>query len=726
MVVLMIGGPSALMNGLIDKFNKNGHQVYLLTGQREEKGSYHKVFEKYDLPYESKAVQKILARLRPDATIFMGAYDSNFDWTLGDDEMVLYTAALKDMLSAFDMVDHKGRFYYFSSEEVFGESRSENVTEEIAVLPVGLKAKAIAAGEEMCQNYRRVQGLQTFILRFDCLYWIPAKGEPQNNPVYRMLLEAVRTGEILADSRKSFSPTFLNDAVEAAYLLICADTPRHALYNISSGEEFNELQLAREIRRTLGDAYSIADKPGGADSRLVLANDRFRREFGAGKPVSMQSGVQKVAAHVSRHRRDFLDKDSRAGGGTGFRPRPEGTVRGVLPFIANLACFFLFWWLAATAAAQGGYLQRLDFYLLYVLLFAAAYGQHQAIFSGVLSVLGFCLTAMQTRTPLEVLTDPGMYVWIGQLFLVGLVVGYLRDRSRTLQSRSADEAGHSANAGARSMAGGVQAGQIDEAAVVDHKDSLGKIYEITTTLEQCEPSEVLFYAALAVSRLMDCSDVSIYAVANHDFARLFSATSEDARQMGASINYAAMHNMFRQLKKRRVYINRDMTPGMPSMAAPVYSEGRLELIVMLWNMPPARMTLGEANRLAMAGAMIQHAMVRANRYMESMRTQRCIPGTRVLEPEAFAELLRAFSGGRARGLTDYTLLEIAADGQDLKESSEALAGAIRETDYLGAGRDGGLYVLLINTSAAGADTVIDRFRKAGYDSRIEEKGIIAA
>ena len=29
MVVLLIGGSSVLMNSLIDKFNKNGHRVYL-------------------------------------------------------------------------------------------------------------------------------------------------------------------------------------------------------------------------------------------------------------------------------------------------------------------------------------------------------------------------------------------------------------------------------------------------------------------------------------------------------------------------------------------------------------------------------------------------------------------------------------------------------------------------------------------------------------------------
>ena len=35
MVILLIGGECSLMNALIDKFNKDKHRVYLITGKRE-------------------------------------------------------------------------------------------------------------------------------------------------------------------------------------------------------------------------------------------------------------------------------------------------------------------------------------------------------------------------------------------------------------------------------------------------------------------------------------------------------------------------------------------------------------------------------------------------------------------------------------------------------------------------------------------------------------------
>lgn len=68
--------------------------------------------------------------------------------------------------------------------------------------------------------------------------------------------------------------------------------------------------------------------------------------------------------------------------------------------------------------------------------------------------------------------------------------------------------------------------------LVNQTDSLGKVYEITSSLDRYEPEEVLFYAAEIVGRLMDSKDVAIYVVANRSFARLYSATSEQARKLG--------------------------------------------------------------------------------------------------------------------------------------------------------------------------------------------------
>ena len=102
MVVLLIGGGSVLMDAMISKLTKNGHRVYLLTGQKNSRFSYKQVFEKYNFPYDSGSIKDIFESTRPDVVVFMGAYDTNFDWE-GDarQESVRYVAGLVNILSAY-------------------------------------------------------------------------------------------------------------------------------------------------------------------------------------------------------------------------------------------------------------------------------------------------------------------------------------------------------------------------------------------------------------------------------------------------------------------------------------------------------------------------------------------------------------------------------------------------------------------------------------------------
>ena len=73
MIVLLIGGSSRLMDSLIDKMNKSGHQVYLLTGRKDKHTSYKRVFEKYNFEYNTDSIEDIFKSIQPELIIFTGA-----------------------------------------------------------------------------------------------------------------------------------------------------------------------------------------------------------------------------------------------------------------------------------------------------------------------------------------------------------------------------------------------------------------------------------------------------------------------------------------------------------------------------------------------------------------------------------------------------------------------------------------------------------------------------
>ena len=129
MVVLLIGGGSVMMNAVIDKLNKNGHRVYLLTGRKDKKFSYRHVFEKFCFPYDSGSLKDIFESIKPEVTLFMGAYDTNFNWEEARQESVRYIGGLMNILAALSMVK-AGRFVYLSSQEVYGAAHVDDIREE--------------------------------------------------------------------------------------------------------------------------------------------------------------------------------------------------------------------------------------------------------------------------------------------------------------------------------------------------------------------------------------------------------------------------------------------------------------------------------------------------------------------------------------------------------------------------------------------------------------------
>ncbi len=726
MNVLLIGGGGRIADAIIDKLNKGNHRVYLLTGRREKSVSYKHVFEKYCFSYEDDSVKDIFESIKPELILFLGAYDPNFSWQRSRQDSVRYAASLMNVLSAYSMLG-RGRFVYFSSHEVYSGSYPERVSEMEQVSPVGVKAMAVAQGESICDNYRRVQELDILILRFDHIYWIPKKGQEEGDICFRMCLEGLKSGKISGSERKVFSLLYLKDAVELAFAVIMQERPKQSLYHISSMEEISEKQLAKLLVKEMGAGVALADTSVGEHHRLILDGSGYQAEYGQQIFTNYEKGTEQVVQYMKRHSSSFIDGTDTGGSWFGRLWHSIKVIFGrLLPFIENMICFIPFFMLNNRAVGSQ-YFDRLDFYLLYVLLFAIVHGQQQAIFSALLAVTGYCFRQMYGRSGFEVLLDYNTYVWIAQLFILGMVVGYMRDRLHEIRNEDEEEI--------RYLSGkmddiadindsNVRMKQNFETQLVNQRDSLGKVYEITSSLEWYGPEEVLFYAAKVLSQLMDSKDVAVYTVANRNYARLFSATSPQARKLGNSIEYTAMEAMYQELKERRTFINKRMDETLPLMAGAVYEAEEMRLILMIWSIPWQRMTLGEANRLTIVGALIQNATLRANRYLEALKDQRYIKGTNILSVEAFSLLVKAFFEARNRELTECTLVEILAREQDCEQAAAALSSKIRQTDYMGVLEDRKLYILLPNTDEENARSVMERFRASGYRSRIRKGGVI--
>ena len=723
MNVLLVGGSSAFMNRLIQKMKKEGHRVCLLTGNRFKDSSYDRVFESYRFSYDSESLGRVFESAAPDVTVFLGAYDPNFAWNDDPKNMPSrFMAGMINLLMAFHSLG-KGRFIYLSSEEVYGGDYPQDISEREEVRPETLRGVTLAQGEKLCESFGKMLGRDIVVLRCQHLYGIPAKRADCGESVAWLCLEALRGNPLSGDEGQKQALLFESDAVEYIYQMASCQGHKSWLYNLSSSAETNELELAAWAGAAMDakEAPQAVRNPPGR--RCVLSNQRFMQEFHASLRGDTKGNVEKIAAYMKEHQDVFLTEMERKPTLWERIRRKAGWFAGALiPFLETLLCFIPVYWLNGWAAGSG-YFSRLDIYLLYVLLFSIVHGQQQALFSALLATLGYFLQQSAARSGFEVAVDYNTYVWIAQLFIVGLLVGYLRDQILSLKEEAADEQEYLSDqlTDIRSINdSNVRVKDALTTQILNQNDSIGKVYYVTSTLNQVMPEEVLFRAAQMLGELMDSRDVAVYTVSNRDYARLFSYTSTMAKKAGGSIRYREMGKLSEALEDQKVFINRELDERYPMMASAIYSDDELQTIVMIWSLPWERMTLGQADYLVVCGYLIQNAVVHANRYLASLRDSRYVEDGELLSQEAFRALAGSFLRAKADGLTECTLLEVSAKGETTVELGRAVRSGLRANDYTGTLDGKKVCALLTNTTPEQAAIVISRFEEKGCRCRIRE------
>ncbi len=752
MDVLLIGSTSNLMQKMVDKLDKEKCRIFLLTEEGKEIPSYRRVFETYRFDYNNVCIREIFNSVKPDVTIFFGAYDWNFKWDNVQNTSVSYSSAILNMLMAF-AAQQKGKFIYLSSDEVFDGISVNKALEIVNQTEQNPKAQAIAMGEKMCLDYSRMVKGDIIVLRIDHLYGIPTRWEEVQNVCAQMCMEAIDTGEVTIDGDKSiyveeaepavetinherftvdmekqFSPVYVPDAVEYIYQVVAAQSCRQSVYQVSGSKPVSQTEIAELIQqkfknRSGESSVAIADQTQKGKNSVVLSGFTFMEEFRLRSFNPPEKAVPKLVDYLQKNASRFSKRSDVEESLAGRMKRGFlEVVKALVPFVENMILFIPFFMLN-NRTTDSAYFKNLDFYLLYILLFAIVYGQQQAIFSCLLAIAGYCFRQMYQRSGFDVMLDYNTYVWMAQLLILGLVVGYMRDQLRSIREEHAGEIQFLLKqlADLSDINGSnVRVKDVLSDHLLNQNDSMGKIYEITSKLGSYQPVEVLFYAADVLSQIMRSKDVAIYSVANRSYARLFSATSAKARSLGNSVNYTEMTEMYEAISQHRVYINKNMAQEYPLMASAIYEGDELQMILMVWDIPWERMTLGQADMLAITGYLIQDAVLRANRYMAALEQQRYIEGTHILEPEAFEELVSAFMRARSRNLTTCALLNLDTAQLSRQEVNERLGRLVRQTDYLGQDSKGNLHVLLANTDVAGAGFVQQRFQDAGMGCQVEE------
>lgn len=754
MDILLIGSTGNLMHKMVDKLHKEGHRIFVLTEEGKETFFNRRVFETYRFSYDNACIREVFVSVKPAVTLFFGAYDKIYKWTTGMNTSVTYSSGLLNILMSFSAL-RQGRFIYLSSEEVLDSYEAGDDGEVVRTKNSSEKSQAVAMGEKMCLDYGKMTMGDIVVLRMGNLYGIPEDALELDNICAEMCMDALDLGEVklspghsiyfqnakpvmditeedmeTLEGEKKYSILHLMDAVEFIYKLMVTEKHEEEIYQISGKTLISQREMAELIVSGMSDAASQETTPaileGLEDSRTnkILDCEVADNEFGFYEMNAPQKALPILADYIKKHAGRFSRRlDRQESAWEVFVRKVKEMIRAAIPFAENLVAFIPFFMLN-NRATDHEYFKHLDFYLLYVLLFAIVHGQQQAIFSSLLAIAGYVFRQMYWRSGFDVLLDYSTYVWMAQLLILGLVVGYMKDKLRAMKAENANEVSfltHQLSDMSDINGSNVRVKDVLSDQLVNQNDSIGKIYDITSGLDQYEPEEVLFYAADVVAKVMHCKDVAIYSVADEVYARLFSATSDKARSLGNSVHYAKMEQMYQVLCDKKVYINKDMTEEYPLMANAIFSGEQMQIIIMVWGISWERMTLGQANMLAITSFLIQNAVLRADRFMEVLRSQRYIGKTHIMEAEAYEQLVSAFLRAREKGLTKCTLINLETYGMSVEELDVKMSNLVRTSDYVGCLSDGSVQVLLSNSAPSDSEFVVKRIQNAGMVCHLEEE-----
>lgn len=722
MEIMLVGGLSPMMRKLSLKLHKEGHKVYALTGNRNPSDRYEHIFERYDFPYSAASVEEVFRSVNPDVTILLGAFDGNLGKKDSKREAVEYAAGLQNILLSWAALN-KGRLIYLSSVEVYGSSYQIPVTEEVMPKPEKIREIMLLGGEESCRFYQEQLKRDVLILRLDRMYDIPKdRHEATLGICENMCLEAFQSGKVSYRNNYRYGLTYMGDAVDSIYKLVICEKHMYDTYNISSGESYCEQQIANAIGENLSKEPEKINNTLDDYNSVILSNQRFKEEFGFEIDYSPEEIIQKTLRYMKMHSSRFLDP---LHPGVDIWHRIYFKALNMLgawfPYVENLVLFIPFFMLN-NRATESLYFSKIDFYLIYVLLFAVVHGQRQATFSALLATAGYIFRQMYSQSGITVMTDYNTYVWISEIFIVGLVVGYLKDRLNFLQEEKEQEVDflservtditdiHDSNLR-------VKEGLITQ--VVNYDYSLGTVYNMIEQLGEDHPTKILFRALTLLKNVMECRDISIYLIDQDHNAQLFGYTSARSASMGHTVYLPEKEPFFEAFSRNIVYLNRNMDSQYPMMAYCVREEEKPNIMIMLWSIPFERMTIEDSNRLIVFGKIISKTVKRTENYLGLLQDEHYLDNSCVLKVEAFEELVNTYRESAKRNVADYSLIKVLSV-KAITEKIGLISEMLSLTDYMGYGNNGNLYILLTCTDEQECTSFIRSLKQKKIQAVISE------
>ena len=199
------------------------------------------------------------------------------------------------------------RVIYASSSSIYGDTPTLPKHEEMPSHPLSPYALQKYIGEQYCQLFHQLYGLETVSLRYFNIFG--PKQDPNSiySAVIPKFIDALIQGRppiIFGDGEQSRDFTYVENVVRANLLAMSAEHLHGEAINIACGEMTSLNQLFNVLKGILGSKQApIYEEPRKGDVRHSLADIRKGKEIINYEPtVGFEMGLKKTVEFFQRQK----------------------------------------------------------------------------------------------------------------------------------------------------------------------------------------------------------------------------------------------------------------------------------------------------------------------------------------------------------------------------------------------------------------------------------------
>lgn len=714
-----------MMNHLIERLHREKCDIYTIAGKRsKEKASKLPVHNIFEFSPDGLDVKYIIQCVQPDTVIFMGAQDEAFDWS-SDMTAARYNSQLTNIL-IWAKANQVGRFIYLSSMHVFGEDYVEPLTEEKEAKTKKLKDMIVYNGEYLCKLYSD-SGMKVTVLRLPEVYGPSHFTYEKLNMVEKMCFDAKRNGTIKSSGLGNFMVIYVSDAVDAVYKTIMKSDCKEYMYHIEGLKITNDEELANLIEAELDTSVKVVEN-NYQKRNIYLNGKKFEEEFSYAPHVTMEIGIRRIRKFVDAHfevlNEQYLEELEEKTGETKRKVKENiRTIFQKCKRTAENAAFFALVFFITSKFGQMDMFTGLDFMLFYVLVASVSFGVAHSMLAVVLaSASNIYFRMMETGQGFSAVLSQYSIIFQFLFYMItAIMISYTILRYKTSmkeQNEQMEDLQEEYDMIYDVNKTNVEIKKVFEDRLLNYGDSIGKIYNIVSELDVLDPEKIAVASLGVVRKIMNVKDVCIYKAGRGEYFHFIAATTNEARSMKRAIKLMDYPEMKQFLDGDDIFVNHKVGTILPRMAAPIYSEGKLIYIIMLWNMEFEQLNTYQKNLFLVLAKIITASLEKGYQYEEVGRQQKYYEDTDILFPEIFRGYVEEKLKDVPYEQAEYSVIRVEMGDESMMNISNRLKLLMRDEDKIGKLQDNEPNVyILVHAGYADVSFVVDKLNKNGLKSK---------